>query len=388
MNVVRLWRESPCSTILGEQGHGAGARNESKHALLNMDSVAFRSLAARSVPFVAKSKDDDEIDKIRGRIANLSDGKRRKLTARNMLCKQLVNDSSSSGVALDDDAWQVCQGIVHTHNAKFDALGSDAKLMLFEEALQDDVRHVAGDRLRCEELKRTLAMMESRQRQVALSHGIANTVGAMRLTDKELEELADNYNGTGFRGSSLETECRSLVSSPIVTSAAMQDEFCNIKDQLDETAVHTPKPWWVRRVAERRDRFENVAFSFDPEHATIYVFLYAKLQPAYATFLKATAVGRELPNFEEMHVGETNFDAWRMTYRYTTLDYVLDEDIPVDPDQDCFAITGVVFKDGIVETRHRWHPFDEYLASLPRPPRQARATTTVTVGVQKCLRAC
>jgi hypothetical protein len=371
VKLFRLWRDVGTSTVLSEQGHGAGARNATMHPLLDYDSICARSLVVRTSTLLARKKDELQIEKLTAEIDDLSSRKRRRITARNKFCSAVMQDDEQMDQLGGGDCVAGRASCIKQHNALFDALSAAEKQTCFQEAIDENHARDVVDALKASQKRLSLALVETRQRAAEEREGDCNSLRGLRFNEHDIEALASHWSGANFCSDRVEREWEGFIAPPDVPAEHIQKEVLRMEEIIREREAEEPMSWWAREISRRRMYFGQSGFMFgsDPEH--IYYFLYAKLRPVYLMCIKAKVVPHTWPNYGQLAPGEDGgVDELLQRYEYDHMAYVSDRDMPNGNDDLVWVVPKMTLLPKFLITFHDPEPLDEVLRRLPKPPRQ------------------
>jgi len=372
VNLCKLWADTSATTINAEQGHGHGERVGRRHTGIDATSIAARSVASRSITLVQQKRHELQMQKLARDIDKLENTKRRKRTARNEYCAQLVQDRDPSTLADADETWAACSDIVSRHNADFDALPVEEKLALQMKAQETDRFRETADRLRNEEMRNTLSILEARHAPVCgRIHGVANSLTGLRFTDAQMETLAEAWGSSDWRGDELERDWEASVSSPTPLPDVAQHEILDMQKKLEAAMPDIKKPWWAPYISLYRDEFASsaVALSFDEHEDHIYRFLYAKKNPVYSVFIRAKRRTQIIPPVETLAAHESCYDAWLYEYDFDMGTYCLDSDMP-SGDGNIYVLQNThITSNATIEVRRQRELLEDWMRMLPPKPK-------------------
>ena len=366
VRVLLLLRDAPCSTGLAEKGHGQGASQKKHHAMTGVDSLCGRAFAAESRPMLARKKDTLREEKLTKDIDALADLTLPKCSARNHFCAQVSAEAGGERMAGAADRQADNVTCLTNHNARFDLLTPAEQLAHADGARREQERRLVVRHETLVELRAQRAVLRGWAREESLRQcGEPNTVSGLRLSDKCVQQLADEWANCTLTEAEVQETWSALVAPPRRPAVFLQERLLQLEKDIEDETPTTDAPWYIPLTAEHRDQWATAkcAFSFEEACTEIYYFLYAKLGPVYAVFLKAPMLPLEFPVFQREGPHE-NFDPWLKRFGSAPWKYVSDHDMPAG-DEHILVLQESTWAGDFLVTRREPILFEDLKATFP-----------------------
>jgi len=380
-HVVDLWtltKDTPCTTLLVEQGHGLGACMMKDHPSYTEKALSTRAHFQQIRPCLVKSPFQKKLDILDRKIAVVNKKEPNKITPKNMLlrkdCLEMDRDLSAS------EKWSEAKDKLKSSDDRCKALTAGDY-----EALR--LQAIEYRELRKEELSQRLqtfanAKCDLHQKETdKVAAGRPNHTTSVRFTDRDKEEICQILQEPQYARIVFDPLTGDKNSSP---KAPDELEMQVLEDTFD-SLERKPKPvlpWWNDRVAANRDLMRGVALSREsPDASTYWLFLLAKQAPrAEVTFLK---LERQPVEFEPVDifadatmmpnkfVGDyTEWSVWPPVLKTAEVLGFVDTD-------NISCVTDVRFQgDRMATSIHEPISFDEFLRVLPQAGGETKKAKT------------
>ena len=359
-----LMRDGPCSTMLSEKGHCAGAKCHQHHKLYGSKLLKVRAQVYAAAPLLRPSKKQCLMDHFYQRREKLEAPVR--YSAWNLYIAMLTDQYAAADPGVPDRQLHV-QRAMKNAATSYHTLSAGELARLVDES--DGIRRQRQDQR--DELKRRIDVelvalkQEMDDAIVARRPGMPNSVDSCRLGVHDQLRVLEAYKELMKRPG----RCLDEIDELPFSRAPLRETWMIINKHASPPVPPCPlvRPWWYHHVCQNMDRFADCALAeFDGAPDTfpdvLWVPSVVKQSPREITWSKCQARDEFAwildRGSEDDHDHFQVFDICNVhVFGFAAMGF--------DEELDLIVIPNVIFRCGRLLVHSLWEPFEAFVAGHP-----------------------
>jgi len=369
---LRLASEAPWTTQVPEQLHASGAV-----ALKFHPDVCEPALVVRAFTHAARhllpetSKKARLADRLRKRLTKLKNKNPAKAGARQMMCKDLVRQTSQWKAKNREGVEKTVQKrVFQTHGSVWAGLPAQKRQRFANEAAIHQFRSIDALPAAIATLQDEVGAAQEAVETELNRTGSLN-LGSCKLSDDDLLALQDAFDHPQWTQDYVGELRSAALEAPDLlppTAVAELEKVPFYKQQ-----INVQRPWWLHKMAYHRDAFASTALEFNcPDAKQYFKYMFAQMGNKLHVAMSRL---QPVDIYHVMHtVTSDNWEGVAMEYRAFEFeaDWLSDVPwykLPRVPPQEMRVITDLVHEGGRkITTRDTGTPFLQFMGSLVDVP--------------------